>query len=285
MRLRRGHMMMQLWLEQSGNPRISITPAEFFVFVGLDMTPVEEAIKSDTRHAIIMGIILLLIGFSGIVLLFLAQSYRAARTSLSRIKAFSDNVVEHMPIGLVALDSHQHITSLNHVAGAVLSLQPDDAAGKVAKDVLPPELCNLLGSLDDNKGIIEKEIDCTLREDKKVPLEVSATLLNDESGTFLGYVLLFKDLSEVRSLRKEIARSQRLASVGRLEHTRLKEENRILKESLGQHFDSRNIIGRSPAMADLLETVAHVAPSEATVMITGESGTGKELVAGALRIP
>lgn len=216
MRRRHGHMMMQLWLEQSGNPRLSITPAEFIVFVGLDMTPVEEAIKSDTRHAIIMGIILLLIGFSGIVLLFLAQSYRAARTSLSRIKAFSDNVVEHMPIGLVALDSHQHITSLNHVAGAVLSLQPDDAAGKAAKDVLPPELCNLLGSLDDNKGIIEKEIDCTLREDKKVPLEVSATLLNDESGTFLGYVLLFKDLSEVRSLRKEIARSQRLASVGRL---------------------------------------------------------------------
>jgi two-component system sensor histidine kinase HydH len=41
-------------------------------------------------------------------------------------------------------------------------------------------------------------------------------LLNDEDGTFLGYVLLFKDLSEVRSLRKEIARSQRLASVGRL---------------------------------------------------------------------
>jgi two-component system response regulator HydG len=67
-----------------------------------------------------------------------------------------------------------------------------------------------------------------------------------------------------------------------MEHTRLKEENRILKESLGQHFDSRNIIGRSPAMAELLETVAHVAPSEATVMITGESGTGKELVAGAI---
>nr|MBC8362189.1 sigma-54-dependent Fis family transcriptional regulator [Candidatus Desulfatibia profunda] len=67
-----------------------------------------------------------------------------------------------------------------------------------------------------------------------------------------------------------------------MEHTRLKEENRILKESLGKQFDSRNIIGRSPAMVDLLETVAHVAPSEATVMITGESGTGKELIAGAI---
>lgn len=67
-----------------------------------------------------------------------------------------------------------------------------------------------------------------------------------------------------------------------MEHTQLKEENRILKESLGKHFDMQNIIGRSSAMANLLETVAHVAPSEATVMITGESGTGKELIAGAI---
>jgi two-component system response regulator HydG len=66
-----------------------------------------------------------------------------------------------------------------------------------------------------------------------------------------------------------------------MEHTRLKAENRLLKESLGKQFDRQNIIGRSPAMTQLLETVAQVAPSEATVLITGESGTGKELIAGA----
>jgi len=67
-----------------------------------------------------------------------------------------------------------------------------------------------------------------------------------------------------------------------MEHTRLKEENRMLKESLGRQFDSQNIIGKSPAMITLLETVAQVAPSEATVLISGESGTGKELIAGAI---
>jgi len=67
-----------------------------------------------------------------------------------------------------------------------------------------------------------------------------------------------------------------------MEHTRLKAENRQLKESLGKHFDRQNIIGQSPVMINLLETVAQVAPSEATVLITGESGTGKELIAGAV---
>ncbi|NTV57099.1 MAG: sigma-54-dependent Fis family transcriptional regulator, partial [Deltaproteobacteria bacterium] len=67
-----------------------------------------------------------------------------------------------------------------------------------------------------------------------------------------------------------------------MEHVHLKEENRLLRESLGKHFDRQNLIGRSQAMVRLLETVAQVSPSEATVLITGESGTGKEMIAGAI---
>jgi two-component system response regulator HydG len=67
-----------------------------------------------------------------------------------------------------------------------------------------------------------------------------------------------------------------------MEHSRLKEENRILKEIIGEHFDSRNIIGKSPAMLTLLETTSKAAASDATVLITGESGTGKEMIAGAI---
>jgi two-component system response regulator HydG len=67
-----------------------------------------------------------------------------------------------------------------------------------------------------------------------------------------------------------------------MEHTRLKEENRYLRESLAAQFDRKNLIGRSPAMTKLMDTVAQVAPSEATVLIAGESGTGKEMIAGAI---
>ena len=74
----------------------------------------------------------------------------------------------------------------------------------------------------------------------------------------------------------------KLALQRAMEHTRLEEENRLLKASLGKQFDRQQIIGCSAAMTKLLETVAQVAPSEATVMIAGESGTGKELIAGAI---
>ncbi|NQU64467.1 MAG: sigma-54-dependent Fis family transcriptional regulator, partial [SAR324 cluster bacterium] len=60
-----------------------------------------------------------------------------------------------------------------------------------------------------------------------------------------------------------------------MEHVQLREENRQLRERLGSHFDNRSIIGRSQGMVKLLETIAMVAPTEATVLISGESGTGK----------
>ena len=53
-----------------------------------------------------------------------------------------------------------------------------------------------------------------------------------------------------------------------MEHLHLKEENRLLRQHLGEHFDRQNIIGRSPVMVVLLETVAQVASSEATVLIS-----------------
>jgi two-component system, NtrC family, response regulator HydG len=67
-----------------------------------------------------------------------------------------------------------------------------------------------------------------------------------------------------------------------MEHSRLKAENRLLREQLGLQFDRRHIIGQSAAMVRLFDSVAQVAPSEATVLIAGESGTGKELIAGAI---
>jgi DNA-binding NtrC family response regulator len=42
------------------------------------------------------------------------------------------------------------------------------------------------------------------------------------------------------------------------------------------------IIGHSPAIIEVMKTVARVAPSQATVLITGETGTGKELIARAI---
>jgi len=160
--------------------------------------------------------ILLLVGFAGFMLLFLVQSYRTTRASLSRIKAFSDKVVENVPIGLIALDSYGKIAAFNNGAESILQLSARDVIGQAASQIIPAELLDEINHSQNRNDVIEKEIECTTVAGKMVPLEIAASSLKDEDGVFQGNVLLFKDLTEVRALRREVARSQRLASVGRL---------------------------------------------------------------------
>ncbi|MCF8031130.1 MAG: sigma-54 dependent transcriptional regulator [Desulfohalobiaceae bacterium] len=67
-----------------------------------------------------------------------------------------------------------------------------------------------------------------------------------------------------------------------LDHVRLASENVTLRQRLPPGARDFPIIGKSRAMQDLMDMVATVAPTEATVLITGPSGTGKELVAKAI---
>jgi two-component system response regulator HydG len=67
-----------------------------------------------------------------------------------------------------------------------------------------------------------------------------------------------------------------------LRHHQLEQENIYLKERLKDRYDFSGIIGQSPAMRELFDIMALVAPSDATLLITGESGTGKELIANAV---
>jgi two-component system, NtrC family, response regulator AtoC len=63
---------------------------------------------------------------------------------------------------------------------------------------------------------------------------------------------------------------------------RLEQENQQLKQQVDQRFGLENLIGESPAMHRILDTIRQVAPTRATVLILGESGTGKELIARAI---
>jgi two-component system, NtrC family, response regulator AtoC len=73
---------------------------------------------------------------------------------------------------------------------------------------------------------------------------------------------------DITALRTTVARA--------LERSRLSHDNRSLRSVIS----GRNVIvGTSPVMLELYKQIAHVAPTNATVLITGESGAGKELAA------
>ena len=69
-----------------------------------------------------------------------------------------------------------------------------------------------------------------------------------------------------------------------LEVRKLRDENRELREALGQRYQFSNIIGNSQAMQEIFATVTRVAPTRATVLLCGESGVGKDMIARAIHL-
>ena len=67
-----------------------------------------------------------------------------------------------------------------------------------------------------------------------------------------------------------------------LDHRQIQENKDSSRTNKATAINTKEIIGSSKPMRELLEMVSYVAPTEATVLISGESGTGKELIAAAL---
>ena len=68
----------------------------------------------------------------------------------------------------------------------------------------------------------------------------------------------------------------------KIENRQTRQENVLLKRTLGLSHEFANIIGRSEAMLEVFKMVETVGRTNSTILLTGESGTGKGLVAQAI---
>src|SRR5438477_8302162 len=68
----------------------------------------------------------------------------------------------------------------------------------------------------------------------------------------------------------------------KIENRQIRQENVLLKRTLGLSHQFADIIGRSEAMLEVFKMIETVARTNSTILLTGESGTGKGLVAQAI---
>jgi len=145
--------------------------------------------------------------------------------------------------------------------GAVVtSFQPDTPAGQARG--LEVSRKHLAG-----EAVSAWELELQTKDGRPLWIKIWLEPSRDADGTVGPGRMVFVDITE------PVLADQR---------TRLKAQTTYLQEEIKTNYDFEQIIGRSPALLDVLADVRRVAPTDASVLVTGETGTGKELIARAI---
>lgn len=185
---------------------------EHYIFAGLSMTRASRAQAHLLKQTIGRGFLFFLVGCIGMIGLFSFQAYRSAKASLTSVQAFSDNVVQNMPAGLVAIDQGHRITSMNRAAKEIFGQVPEKPF---------PQMIQLVAEMETLGKPISREV--TLRKGTsragtpgELRLDMTASALLDNEGVVLGFLFLFRDLTQLRELKKEVETTRHLAAIGKL---------------------------------------------------------------------
>jgi PAS domain S-box-containing protein len=129
---------------------------------------------------------------------------------------YIENILSTMESGVIAVAADGSVTLFNAAAEEMTHLQADELRGK-SLDGLPPSLAEALrDAATGRKAQTEVEMSIPNGAGHLIPIISSSSTLRDRSGSLLGAVAVFSDLSRVKELEREKRRAERLASIGAL---------------------------------------------------------------------
>ncbi|MCP3875573.1 MAG: PAS domain-containing protein [Desulfobacteraceae bacterium] len=181
--------------------------AEHYILAGLSMEKVRHARKRLVKETIWRGVSFFILGCIGMVALFMFQAYRSARASLTSVKAFSDTIIENMPSGLLTIDTQYRVTSLNQAAKEMFH-----------KDISTPfpEIIELIKQMETSLDVLNTEISVTVAPEHNIRIYITASPIKDNENKVIGFLFLFRDLTQIRELKKQVETNKRLAAIGKL---------------------------------------------------------------------
>jgi PAS domain S-box-containing protein len=170
----------------------------------------------------------------------------------------AQTILDSIADGVFTVDLDWRITSFNRAAERITGVSKEEAIGQPCCEVFKASICEsgcaLRSTRETGRPVVNKAVYIVTAKGDRTSISISTATLSDQSGTLVGGVEVFRDLSLVEELRKEL-------------------EGR---------YSFSDIIGRSPAMQELFDILPVIAESDSTVVIHGASGTGKELFARAI---
>ena len=181
--------------------------AEHYIFAGLSMERAQIARDRLLKETVWRGILFFILGCVGMIALFAFQAYRSTKTSLTNVKAFSDTIIQNMPSGLVTINLDHEITLVNYAAKHILGTDLTRPY---------PEMIELIEKMEVSQDMLSREVNFIIGQDRTLNLDITASPIKDSENQIMGFLFLFRDLTQIKELKKQVETNKRLAAIGKL---------------------------------------------------------------------
>ncbi len=146
----------------------------------------------------------------------LYSSLEQKALEIARLKDFSENIVESLNVGVLAVDLGGMVESWNTRMEQLFSVKRQDAVGRQLRALLPEELAEEIAARRDEEqitGIYKQRLH---HQGKFLTLNVSITPLVSKSGERIGRLLLFDDVTQRERMEEQMTQTEKLTSLGLL---------------------------------------------------------------------
>lgn len=170
-----------------------------------------------------------------------------------------DEIMDQIPEGMFVVNTRWQISYFNKTAQEITGYSRDEALGKFCWDIFRTELCHkkcpMRISMSTGQALMDQEVEILTKSGEKKLILVNTAQIKKPGNKVLGGVETFRDLSS-------------------LPYPAAGKDREVFAD----------IVGVSPRMQEIIQSLPIIAASDSNVLILGESGTGKELIARALHL-
>lgn len=146
----------------------------------------------------------------------LYSSLEQKALEIARLKDFSENIVESLNVGVLAVDLEGLVESWNTRMEQLFGVLRRDAVGRRLNSLLPEELTEQIAARQDQEhisGIYKQRLHHLGRN---LTLNISITPLVSKSNECIGRLLLFDDVTQRERMEEQITQNEKLTSLGLL---------------------------------------------------------------------
>jgi len=146
----------------------------------------------------------------------LYSSLEQKALEVARLKDFSENIVESLNVGVLAIDLEGTVEAWNTRMEQLFGVARNDAVGRPLSELLPPELVQEIAARGDEEQVTGIYKHRLVHQGKSVVINVSITPLVGKSAERIGRLLLFDDVNQRDRMEEQLTQTEKLTSLGLL---------------------------------------------------------------------